>query len=46
MASKTSKNKKQIKPERKNNRLRGLQIAVIIISAIIVLSMVLSLFQI
>ena len=46
MASKTSKNKKQTKPERKSNRLSGLQIAVIIISAIIVLSMVLSLIQI
>jgi len=46
MANKTSKNKNQIKPVRKSNRPSTLQIAIVIISAIIVLSMVLSLFQI
>jgi len=46
MANKTSKNKIQNKPVRKSNRPSTLQIAVVIISAIIVLSMVLSLIQI
>jgi len=42
MANKTSKNKKQTKPTRKSSRIGRLQIAIIIISAIVVLSMVLS----
>jgi hypothetical protein len=46
MANKTSKNKNQNKPVIKGNRPSTLQIAIVIISAIIVLSMVLSLIKI
>ena len=46
MANKTSKTKKQNKPTRKSNRPSKLQIAVVVFSAIIVLSMVLSLIKI
>jgi hypothetical protein len=46
MANKTSKTKNQNKPVRKANRPSGLQIAIIVFSAIIVLSMVLSLIKI
>ena len=45
MANKISKNKKQTKPVRKNKGLSGLQIAFIVVSAIIVLSMLLALLQ-